>query len=335
MSAQSPILVVGAGSWGTAIALALARNGTPVWLWGRDAQQIMAMQAQRCNPKFLPETHFPASLHPTDELNAALASVQDVIIAVPSRGFREIVQKMTPHLSAQARICWATKGLEYKTGKLLHEVVAEELGNDRLMAALSGPSFAAEVARGLPTAVTLASTTEHYAQDLVALFHQPRFRLYTSSDLIGVQVGGAIKNVIAMATGFADGLGLGANSRAALITRGLTEMVRFGLALGGQRETFMGLAGMGDLVLTCTDDQSRNRRFGYALAKGHSRASALAEIGQVVEGLHAAREVNFVAQQRGIEMPIVAHVCKVLEDECTLKEAVESLLAREPKPEGV
>lgn len=323
------ILVLGAGSWGTALAMVLARNGHQVALWGRNSAQMQQMATARQNARFLPEITFPENLRAVSDFVPYLATVEDVLVVVPSHAFRETLALLAPHLAKNVRICWATKGLEYETGLLLHQVAADMLGKNRPLAVLSGPSFAMEVAKGLPTAVTVAANHTDYAELLVKKFHHhPSFRPYTSCDMVGVEVGGAVKNVIAIAAGIADGLGLGANSRAALITRGLTEMVRFGTALGGVRETFMGLAGLGDLVLTCTDNQSRNRRMGYALAQGQTDSEAQAKIGQVVEGVHAAREVSRLAREMEIAMPIVEHVHKVLEGEYTPQAAVQALLSR-------
>ena len=323
------ILVLGAGSWGTALAMVLARNGHQVALWGRNSAQLQQMAETRQNARFLPEITFPENLHPVSDFVPYLSTVEDVLVVVPSHAFRETLALLAPHLAENVRICWATKGLEYETGLLLHQVAADVLGKNRSLAVLSGPSFAMEVAKGLPTAVTVAANHTDYAALLVKKFHHhPSFRPYTSCDMVGVEVGGAVKNIIAIAAGIADGLGLGANSRAALITRGLTEMVRFGTALGGVRETFMGLAGLGDLVLTCTDNQSRNRRMGYALAQGQTDSEAQAKIGQVVEGVHAAREVYRLAQEMEIAMPIVEHVHKVLQGEYTPQAAVQALLSR-------
>jgi len=323
------ILVLGAGSWGTALAMVLARNGHQVVLWGRNSAQMQQMATARQNTRFLPEITFPENLHAVSDFVPYLSTVEDVLVVVPSHAFRETLALLAPHLAKNVRICWATKGLEYETGLLLHQVAADMLGKNRPLAVLSGPSFAMEVAKGLPTAVTVAANQVEYAELLVKKFHHhPSFRPYTSCDMVGVEVGGAVKNVIAIAAGIADGLGLGANSRAALITRGLTEMVRFGTALGGVRETFMGLAGLGDLVLTCTDNQSRNRRMGYALAQGQTDSEAQAKIGQVVEGVHAAREVYRLAQEMEIAMPIVEHVHKVLQGEYTPQAAVQALLSR-------
>lgn len=333
MTNSSPILVLGAGAWGTALALILARNGHLVWLWDRDSKHIEQLKVARQNVQGLPAAMFPETLQPTTDLEKIVPQVQDILVVVPSHGFRETLTRIAPYVTATSQFCWATKGLEYQTGFLLHQVAQQTVGPNRHLAVLSGPSFAAEVAAGLPTAVTIASTSPTYAQHLVSLFHNQHFRPYTSNDIIGVQIGGAVKNIMAIAAGITDGLGFGANSRAALITRGLTEMVRFGTTLGGQRETFMGLAGLGDLVLTCTDNQSRNRRFGYTIAQGLTVEQAKTQIGQVIEGILATQEVHRLAQQLHIDMPIVDHVNRVLQGHCTPREAVQSLLSREPKPE--
>ncbi len=305
MEKQS-ILVMGAGSWGTALASVLKRNGHHVWLW---------------------------SLETPNLIEDCISEVKDILIVVPSHAFRETLKRLKPYLTAKHRICWATKGLESNSGLLLHQVAEQELGVEQALAVLSGPSFASEVAAGLPTAVTIASSNLQYAQDLVKLFHNQSFRPYTSSDVVGVQIGGALKNIIAIAAGIADGLGFGANTRTALITRGLREVMRCGLALGGKTDTFMGLAGLGDLVLTCTDDQSRNRRFGYALAQGKDINQAQTDIGQIVEGVWATSEVRALAKKLGIEMPIVEQVDNVLQGINSPREAVQALLSRQLKPE--
>ncbi|RKZ90570.1 MAG: glycerol-3-phosphate dehydrogenase [Candidatus Parabeggiatoa sp. nov. 1] len=333
MTARQPILVLGAGSWGTALALVLAQNGNDVWLWSRHTEHVKQMLVAKQNAQFLPNYYFPDALQPISNLEESVSQVNNIVVVVPSHGFREVLNKIAPHITARACVCWATKGLENNTGLLLHQVAEQELGTGRQLGVLSGPSFATEVVAGLPTAVTVASNSAQYAQELVKLFHNRNFRLYTSTDFIGVQLGGAVKNIMAIAAGIADGLGFGANTRAALITRGLTEIVRFGTALGGQRETFMGLAGLGDLVLTCTDNQSRNRRFGYALAQGCNTSQAQTKIGQVVEGVQATFEVSRLARQLEIDMPIVEQVNNVLQGVCTPKDAVQALLSRQPKAE--
>lgn len=310
----------------------LARNNAPVLLWGRNAEHMAQLAKERSNERFLPGVAFPGSLQVSADLTHVLSIAHDCLIAVPSHAFRETVTRLAPHLKPHMRIAWATKGLEPGSGKLLHEVAQELLGA-RATAVISGPTFAREVAAGSPTALTVASTTPRFAADLAARLHNDTLRAYTSDDVVGVELGGAVKNVLAIAAGIADGLGYGANTRAALITRGLAEMMRLGVALGGKRETFMGLAGLGDLVLTCTDDQSRNRRLGLALARGAALADALRDIGQIVEGVPTAREVLRLAKTRGIEMPISEQVYCVLYENKNPRAAVQALLQREPKAE--
>ena len=261
------VAVIGAGSWGTALAVLLARNGHPVSLWGHDAGHIAALSKGRCNQRYLPGIYFPDKLAVTSDLEAVVKDCSILLIAVPSHAFRDLLPKLQPHLSGSPQIAWATKGLECHSGKMLHEVVEEILGPDTPAAVLSGPTFAGEVAADQPTAITVGSKNQEFAEDVAGLLRNPHFRAYTTDDVIGVQLGGATKNVLAIAAGMADGLGFAANARAALITRGLAEMMRLGLALGGKPETLMGLAGVGDLILTCTDNQSRNRRFGRGAGK--------------------------------------------------------------------
>jgi len=332
MSVDSPILVLGAGSWGTALALVLARNKHSIWLWSHEQAHVTQMRTERQNSQFLPDYPFPDQIEIIDDVSK-VGETQRILVVVPSHAFHTTLSRIKPYFQPDTHLCWATKGFEYDTGLLLHEVAYNVLGQ-QAFSVLSGPSFATEVAKQLPTAVTIASDKTEHAQFWVNAFHDPYFRPYLSRDLIGVQIGGAVKNVMAIAAGIADGLGFGANTRAALITRGLAEMLRLGMAMGGQAETFMGLAGMGDLVLTCTDNQSRNRRFGVALAQGQkTHEQILAEIGQVVEGIHAAREVSQLARKYQVEMPIVDHVQQVLTQQMTPKQAVQSLLSREVKTE--
>jgi glycerol-3-phosphate dehydrogenase (NAD(P)+) len=324
--------VVGAGSWGTALAILLAREGHPTRLWGRDAAQLDAMRLGRSNQRYLPDASFPDMLSITAELADALEDARDVLIAVPSHAFRETLERIRPHLGAETRIAWATKGFEFATGMLPHQVVREVLGA-RPGAVLSGPTFAREVGAGLPTAMTVASRDEQFARELASSLSGPSFRAYTQSDIMGVEVGGAVKNVIAIGSGIADGMGFGANTRVALITRGLAEMMRLGVKHGAQRETFMGLAGLGDLVLTCTDDQSRNRRFGLALGRGESPAEAESGIHQVVEGVAAARAVRDVAQRLGVEMPICREIYQIVYENKPVRAAVQALMGRELRSE--
>ncbi len=330
-SIHAPVAVLGAGSWGTALALVIARHGRRVKLWDLWAEQVEVLIHERENRRYLPGFPLPDLIEPTRDLSQALAAVQEVLIVVPSHGFASLLRSLPP-LGPEVGLAWATKGLEPGTNRLLHEVARDILG-ERDLAVVSGPSFATEVARGLPTAVTVASPALIQARRVAAYLHGERFRAYTSQDLVGVQVGGAAKNVLAIATGIADGLGFGANTRAALITRGLAELTRLGTALGGRPETFTGLAGLGDLVLTCTDDQSRNRRLGLALARGASLDQARQEIGQEVEGILTSRAVHGLAQRFGIQMPISAEVYGVLYSGTTPAEAARNLLAREGKSE--
>ena len=330
---HQPIVVLGAGSWGTALAIQLCRAGGPVTLWGHDPVLMADLGAQRCNQRYLPGIALPEELRLTADLTAALADARDILVVVPSHAFRSVLTLIQPLLAKDSRLAWATKGLESGSGKLLHEIAQEVLGETIPLAVVSGPTFAHEVAEGLPTAVTVSSSDAQFATDMANRLHGATFRAYTGEDVIGVEIGGAVKNVLAIAAGIADGLGFGANARTALITRGLAEMMRLGAVLGGQRETFMGLAGLGDLVLTATDDQSRNRRLGLALGRGQRLEEALASIDQVVEGVQTAREVRDLALSQGVEMPITEQVFAVLYDGLTPKEAVQALLNREQKAE--
>jgi glycerol-3-phosphate dehydrogenase (NAD(P)+) len=324
--------VIGAGSWGTALAILLAREGHPTQLWGRDKAQLDAMRQSRRNLRYLPEASFPEALQVTDDLTLALKEARDALIAVPSHAFRAALQEIQPHLEAHTRIAWATKGFEIASGKLPHQVAREILG-DRPGAVLSGPTFAKEVGAGLPTAMTIASTDEQFAKELAVTLSNQRFRAYTQTDIMGVEVGGAVKNVIAIGSGIADGMGFGANTRVALIARGLAEMMRLGVKLGALRETFMGLAGLGDLVLTCTDDQSRNRRFGIALGRGEAPATAQSSIHQVVEGVPAARAVYDVAERLKVDMPICREIYRIIYENKQAGAAVHALMGREVRSE--
>jgi glycerol-3-phosphate dehydrogenase (NAD(P)+) len=327
------IAVIGAGSWGTALAIQFARAGRPTLLWGRAEDDPERLERDRVNARYLPGAHFPDNLHAAGDLADVLAAAPIVVVAVPSHALRKVLTSIKPLLQPHARLAWATKGFELETGKLPHQVAREVLGSGRAMAVLSGPTFAREVGMGLPTAMTVAATDPDYARQLAECLSGESFRAYMSSDIVGVEVGGAVKNVLAIGAGICDGLGFGANTRVALITRGLVEMTRLGIALGAQPPTFMGLAGMGDLVLTCTDDQSRNRRMGLALAAGKTVKEAEAEIQQVVEGVLAAEAVHRVARQQGIEMPICEQIYRILYEGAEPREAVATLMKRELKPE--
>ncbi len=302
-------------------------------MWGRDGEHIREMAAARENTRYLPGAAFPYNLDVYTDLDATLDDIRDILIAVPSHALRDMAAAIKPFVAADSRICWATKGFELRTGKLPDAVIAEVLGSSLPLAVLSGPTFAKEVGAGLPTALTVAANDMDFAADLAKALSGPNFRAYTSNDIIGVEVGGAVKNVLAIGAGMSDGLGFGANTRIAMITRGLVEMTRLGVALGARKETFMGLAGMGDLVLTCTDNLSRNRRMGLALAAGKTVAEAQAEIQQVVEGVMAAEAVHEVADKLGIEMPICHQVYRILYRGASPREAVGTLMNRELKPE--
>ncbi|ACS98303.1 glycerol-3-phosphate dehydrogenase [Aggregatibacter aphrophilus NJ8700] len=331
---HSSITVLGAGSFGTALAITFSRNGHPTYLWGHNPQKMQKLNAERQNAEFLSDIIFPDALHIEADLGNAIQASQDLLLAVPSHCFGEILSQIRPHLRPDSRIVWATKGLERNTGRLLEEVIKETLGNTYPLAVLSGPTFAKELASGLPTAITLASDNEEFAREFQARIHcSKHFRVYINDDMLGVQLGGAIKNVIAIGAGISDGMGFGANARTALITRGIAEISRLGTALGANPNTFMGMSGLGDLVLTCTDNQSRNRRFGIMLGQGFSAQTAMDNIGQVVEGFYNTKEAHLLAQRYGVEMPITEQIYQVLFCGKNAKEAAVNLLGRERKEE--
>ncbi len=327
------IALLGAGSWGTALALLLAKNNCDVLLWGHDAHEIGALERDREHKLLLPGFILPAQITLTTDLEQAAAYSDIILIAVPSHAFALTLAHLSTVAPSNIKIAWVTKGFNPHDGRLLHEVVADSFSPATPAAIISGPTFAREVAQNLPTAVTIAANQAEFANQLAEIFHSDRFRPYTSSDIVGVEVGGAVKNVLAIAAGIADGLGFGANTRAALITRGLNEIMRLGLKLGGKPETFNGLAGLGDLLLTCTDNQSRNRRFGIALGQGKKKADVIKEIGQEIEGISAAKETYDLATKLGIEMPITEQTYKVLYEDLDPLTAVQNLLSREHKPE--
>lgn len=328
------VAVFGAGSFGTALAVHLAQHDIGTTLWGRDGERMAAMAEAGENEAYLPGSKFPPGLRCEADLAAAVAAGEHLLLAVPSHALRELLERVAPLLRPEQGVILACKGLEAETCLLPSQVAEAVLGaGGHRLAVLSGPTFAREIGQGLPTAVTVASADEAFATEVVDAFHFGGFRAYWSHDVIGVELGGAVKNVIAIAVGVADGLGLGANTRAAMITRGLAEIMRLGEAMGGHSETFMGLAGMGDLVLTCTDDQSRNRRMGLALARGLTVAEARAEIRQVVEGVRVAPVVLRLAQQRGVDMPITEQVVAILEGRTTPLDAVRSLATRPARAE--
>ncbi|MFZ7266853.1 NAD(P)H-dependent glycerol-3-phosphate dehydrogenase [Avibacterium avium] len=331
---NSPISVIGAGSYGTALAISFSRNGSPTYLWGHDPAHMQRLNEEHCNQAFLPNIPFPSALEIESDLASAVQKSRDLLIVVPSHVFGEVLQKIRPHLQPHHRIVWATKGLERDTGRLLQQVVEEKLGTQYPLAVLSGPTFAKELAAGLPTAIALASHDQAFAEEFQARIHcSKHFRVYINQDMIGVQLGGAIKNVIAIGAGMSDGMGFGANARTALITRGLAEISRLGEALGANPNTFMGMSGLGDLVLTCTDNQSRNRRFGLMLGQGKNAEEALAEIGQVVEGFYNTKEAYLLAQRHGVEMPITEQIYQVLFCGKNAQDVALSLLGRERKGE--
>jgi glycerol-3-phosphate dehydrogenase (NAD(P)+) len=331
---SAPIAILGAGSWGTALAIQFARASRPTLLWGRDASHLRELAAARSNQRYLPDAPFPAALTIEPDLTKVLATANDVVAAVPSHALRGLLLQIAPLRSRALRLAWATKGFELSTGLLPHQVAEQVLGSDVPTAVISGPTFAREVGAGLPTAMTIAASDQTFARELAESISGDSFRAYTSTDITGVEIGGAVKNVMAIGAGISDGLGFGANTRIALITRGLVEMTRLGVALGARKETFMGLAGLGDLVLTCTDNQSRNRRFGLAIAAGQSIEEAQRSIGQVVEGVLAARAVREVAARANVEMPICEQLYRVVHEGLAPKAAVKELMGRALKPEN-
>ncbi len=337
-SKKPAVAVLGAGSWGTALAALIARHDHATVLWGRDAGTIAAIEGRGQNPRYLPGITLPGSLRATTSMDEALAGADLVLVVVPSHAFADTVRALAPLRPPDAGVAWATKGFEPGSGRFLHEVAGEILGNnggddDVPLAVVTGPSFAKEVAAGLPTALTVHSEDPGFAQLVADALHGPAFRAYTGDDMLGAELGGAMKNVLAVATGVADGMDLGLNARAGLITRGLNEMLRLNIAIGGRPETLMGLAGLGDLVLTCTGDLSRNRRLGLALGRGQSLADAVREIGQVVESIQTADEVMRQAEFHGVELPIASNVRDVLHGDISPAEGLKRLMAREQKAE--
>ncbi len=331
---ETAITVLGAGSWGTALANLIASNGFPVTLWDINTQHIQTLSQGRRNERYLPGIELSERIGFESDLKVAVHNRDILLLVVPSHGFRDCVQSLLPFLAENTRVAWGTKGLDPVSGQLLHEVALDILGARRPLAALSGPTFAREVAQALPTAITVASPDSQFALDLAEYLHNDTFRVYTSDDLVGVQLGGSVKNVLAIAAGISDGMGFGANARAALITRGLAEMMRLGEAMGAKARTLMGLAGVGDLILTCTDNQSRNRRLGIGLGQGRNLHEIKAEIGQQIEGISTAKLVHQLARSKGVEMPIVEQVYRVLYQGLVPKEAVRNLLLRDRKPEA-
>lgn len=335
MAMAVKLSICGAGSWGTALAILAARNGCQTLLWGHHPQHITNLAEQRVNQRYLPDIALPKALSVTDSLEQVAEFSDLILLAIPSHAFKNTLVALKPALSNKVKIVWASKGLDPKSGAFLHQVIEQALSQQTPIALLSGPTFAREVATDLPTAITIASPQQDFADELATLFHSRNFRAYTNTDIIGTQIGGATKNVLAIAAGIADGLGFGANTRSALITRGLAEMMRLGLALGGQQETLMGLAGLGDLILTCTDDQSRNRRFGIGLGLGQGRNSLIKEIDQEIEGISAAKEIFYLARKHNIDMPITEQTYHVLYHGRSPLTAVKNLLDRQQKAESI
>lgn len=325
--------VFGAGSWGTALATQAARNGHATVLWGRDREQVAAMRDARRNLRYLPDLDLPEGLGFSADLGEAAVEADLLLVVVPSHAFPQILRELAPLRREGTGVAWATKGFELGSGRFLHEVAEQFVGPDVPKAVVTGPSFAREVTQGLPTAVTVHSEDPPFAQRVADALHGPTFRVYTGADMLGAELGGAMKNVLAVATGIADGMALGLNARAGLITRGLNEMLRLNQSLGGRAETLMGLAGLGDLVLTCTGDLSRNRRLGLALGQGHGIEEAVKAIGQVVEAIQTADEVMRLAERHALDLPICALVARVLHGDITPQEGLQLLLSREQKAE--
>jgi glycerol-3-phosphate dehydrogenase (NAD(P)+) len=321
---KTSFAVLGAGSWGSALAMLL---------WDRDSGLLEDLQNHRENRRYLPGMALPEGVGISRDPASALATAELPLLVVPSGAFREVLKTHAEVIRRKGRLVWATKGLEERTHSLLSEVAREIVGEGTALAVISGPNFAVEVAQGMPTATTVASNSERLAEEVAQCLYNEWFRPYTSTDMIGVQLGGALKNVIAIASGIADGLGFGANTRAALLTRGLAEIARVTVRMGGRLETVSGLAGVGDLILTCTDNKSRNRRLGLILAGGKPLPEAMAEIGQAVEGVKSAHAAHFLAHHLGVEMPIMEQVYRVLFEGVPARQAVKDLLAREPKTE--
>jgi len=330
---RQKIAVLGAGSWGTALASLLVRNRYPAFIWGRDQTIIAAINQQQENPRYLPGLVLPHALRASIDLAEVVAGAAWVLVVVPSHAFSQTLDKLAPLLPPGAGVAWATKGFEPGSGRFLHEVARDVLGAQVPLAVVTGPSFAREVTQGLPTAVTVHGDNVEFTRHVAATLHSPAFRAYTGNDMVGAELGGAMKNVLAVATGVADGMQLGLNARAGLITRGLNEMLRLAAAIGARPETLMGLAGLGDLVLTSTGDLSRNRRLGLALGSGQPLDEAVKAIGQVVESVQTANEVMRLAARHHIELPISKAVQAVLNGELTPTDGLQQLLAREQKPE--
>jgi glycerol-3-phosphate dehydrogenase (NAD(P)+) len=333
--AINTVAVYGAGSWGTALALQLARAGSKVLLWDIDSELLKNMQQDRENKRYIPGVALHENISIETDMEKVCLAADLNLLVIPSHVYRQFLTKLKPFLNANSKVAWASKGLEPDSGLLLHQVIDEVIPDVTQKAVISGPTFAVEVAESLPTAVTVAAKNEAFALQVAKVLHSDKFRAYTSHDITGVELGGALKNVLAIACGLSDGLGFGANSRAALITRGLAEIMRLGLRIGGEKETFMGLAGLGDLVLTCTDDKSRNRRMGLNLAAGLTAEQSKEKIGQAVEGVRTAREAHLMAVKYEIDCPIIEQIYKILYHDAKPHDVVRDLLARDLRSETI
>lgn len=332
MKISRSITIIGSGSYGTALAITLSRNGHKVFLWGHNPKHQEKLKIDRCNHIFIPGIIFPKTLQVKKNLQSAINASNNLLIVIPSKNFAELLYKIKPLLKTNSRIVWATKGLEKNTGRFLKDVAVEILGEKIPLAIISGPSFAKELAIGLPTAITLSATEKNFAKDLKKLFqYDKNLKIYKNSDFIGVQLGGVVKNIIAIGAGISDGIGFGANARTALITRGLNEMTRLGTTLGAKAKTFIGMSGLGDLMLSCTDNQSRNRRFGMLLGQGIKIKKAQKIIGQTVEGFYNTKEVKILANKNKVFMPITEQIYQVLYLKKNVYEAIINLLCREKK----
>ena len=340
MVQQSPttLTVLGGGAWGTAIAAWLARNGHTVRQWARSSTVVNEINSSQTNHRYLPNISLPNQITAYSSLDEAMRSSSGVVLVVPSLAFDSVMREVAKNLDAMSQlhkpfVVWGTKGLEPGTGRLLSDLAENILGDSAHSAVLSGPSFALEISAGLPAALVIGSKVSEDVESVADWFRNDVVRIYTNRDVVGIQLGGAVKNVIAIAAGVSDGLNLGVNARSALITRGLAEMRRLNLALGGQDETLMGLAGMGDLILTCSDNKSRNRRTGLGLGLGKPLNQILMEIGQEAEGVHAAKEVHKLSEKLNVEMPITRQVFRMLFKSLPASDAVKELLARDPAQE--
>lgn len=332
---KNKILVLGAGSWGTALAIQLSQNkSNQVYLWSWKKEHCQKMQQENENSQFLPGCTFNSNLEICEQWESIISEVDDILVGVPSSAFEETVKNIAPHIKNQG-VIWATKGFCHESYKFLHEIAGEYLPKQTPLAIITGPSFAKEVANHLPTAVVIAGHNDEFNKKMQEAFTSANFRVYITHDLVGAQVGGALKNALAIATGISDGLGFGANARIGLITRGMVELQKLGQALGAESETLMGLSGLGDLILTCTDNQSRNRQFGLQIGAGLTMDEALKSIGQVVEGIPTAKSIYYLGQDKGIELPIVEQIYNVLFKELSPKDAVKNLMSRVPKSEQI